>query len=85
MVNEKQGNIVHKNYAKIKSIRVSANRHQQKKQKNLQKDINLLLLQHTKNGVWRSWLARAVWDREVGGSSPLTPTMSELTTASLSF
>jgi hypothetical protein len=26
------------------------------------------------NGVWRSWLARAVWDREVEGSSPFTPT-----------
>ena len=25
-------------------------------------------------GVWRSWLARVVWDDEVGGSSPLTPT-----------
>jgi hypothetical protein len=25
--------------------------------------------------VWRSWLARRVWDAEVGGSSPLTPTM----------
>jgi hypothetical protein len=25
-------------------------------------------------GVWRSWLARRVWDAEVGGSSPLTPT-----------
>lgn len=25
-------------------------------------------------GDWRSWLARAVWDREVGGSSPLSPT-----------
>ena len=28
---------------------------------------------HTDSGVWRSWLARAVWDRKVGGSSPLTP------------
>ena len=26
------------------------------------------------SGDWRSWLARAVWDREVGGSSPLSPT-----------
>ena len=26
-------------------------------------------------GVWRSWLARAVWDREVEGSSPFTPTI----------
>ena len=25
-------------------------------------------------GVWRSWLARSVWDAEVGGSNPLTPT-----------
>lgn len=29
-------------------------------------------------GVWRSWLARAVWDREVEGSSPFTPTMEEV-------
>jgi hypothetical protein len=26
-------------------------------------------------GVWRSWLARSVRDAEVGGSSPLTPTI----------
>lgn len=26
------------------------------------------------NGVWRSWLARLVWDEEVLGSSPSTPT-----------
>jgi hypothetical protein len=26
-------------------------------------------------GDWRSWLARRVWDAEVGGSSPLSPTM----------
>jgi hypothetical protein len=26
-------------------------------------------------GVWRSWLARAVWDRQVEGSSPFTPTI----------
>ena len=26
------------------------------------------------NGVWRSLVARAVWGRKVGGSSPLTPT-----------
>src|SRR3954467_8260204 len=26
------------------------------------------------DGVWRSWLARRVWDAEAGGSSPLTPT-----------
>ena len=25
-------------------------------------------------GVWRSLVARGVWDAEVGGSSPLTPT-----------
>ena len=25
-------------------------------------------------GDWRSWLARAVWDREVAGSSPASPT-----------
>ena len=29
-------------------------------------------------GVWRSWLARVVWDDEVGGSSPLTPTILKL-------
>jgi hypothetical protein len=29
-------------------------------------------------GVWRSWLARVVWDDEVGGSSPLTPTILRL-------
>ncbi len=29
------------------------------------------------DGVWRSWLARAVWDREVEGSSPFTPTTIE--------
>ncbi len=28
-------------------------------------------------GVWRSWLARAVWDREVEGSSPFTPTIEK--------
>ena len=27
-------------------------------------------------GVWRSWLARLVWDQEAGGSSPLTPTIT---------
>ena len=26
-------------------------------------------------GVWRSWLARRVWDAEVEGSSPFTPTI----------
>jgi hypothetical protein len=25
------------------------------------------------SGVWRSGLARMVWDHEVGGSNPLTP------------
>ena len=25
-------------------------------------------------GVWRSWLARLLWEQEAGGSSPLTPT-----------
>ena len=25
-------------------------------------------------GVWRNWLARSVWDAEVAGSSPVTPT-----------
>ena len=29
---------------------------------------------HIQPGDWRSWLARAVWDREVEGSSPLSPT-----------
>jgi hypothetical protein len=29
------------------------------------------------DGDWRSWLARAVWDREVGGSSPLSPTIQD--------
>ena len=28
-------------------------------------------------GVWRSWLARAVWDREVEGSNPFTPTIEK--------
>lgn len=27
-----------------------------------------------KNGVWRSWQARSLGEREAGGSSPLTPT-----------
>ena len=26
--------------------------------------------------MWRSMVARSVWDAEVGGSSPLTPTWS---------
>lgn len=25
-------------------------------------------------GVWRSWIARCVWDAEVAGSNPATPT-----------
>jgi hypothetical protein len=29
-------------------------------------------------GVWRSWLARSVRDAEVGGSSPLTPTIQDI-------
>ena len=41
--------------------------------KNNRSDAILITVLHTV-GVWRSWLARAVWDREVGGSSPLTPT-----------
>ena len=28
-------------------------------------------------GDWRSWLARAVWDREVVGSSPISPTINK--------
>ena len=36
-----------------------------------------LIKQQSHIGVWRSWLARAVWDREVGGSSPLTPTIQD--------
>lgn len=28
-------------------------------------------------GVWRSWLARHVWDVEAAGSSPATPTSLE--------
>src|SRR5699024_3845320 len=31
------------------------------------------------HGVWRSLVARGVWDAEVGGSNPLTPTMQEET------
>ena len=34
----------------------------------------VISLSHSDDGVWRSWLARAVWDREVEGSSPFTPT-----------
>ena len=26
------------------------------------------------NGVWRSWLARLLWEQEAEGSSPFTPT-----------
>ena len=29
-------------------------------------------------GDWRSWLARAVWDREVAGSSPASPTIQRV-------
>ena len=25
-------------------------------------------------GDWRNWLARTVWDREVAGSTPVSPT-----------
>ena len=32
-------------------------------------------------GVWRSWLARLVWDQEVEGSSPFTPTIYKLSFA----
>lgn len=28
-------------------------------------------------GVWRSLAARVVWDHEVGGSNPLTPTIEK--------
>jgi hypothetical protein len=28
-----------------------------------------------KDGVWPSWLRRLVWDQEIGGSNPLTPTI----------
>ena len=34
-----------------------------------------VVVPHYQYGVWRSWLARAVWDREVAGSSPATPTI----------
>ncbi len=27
--------------------------------------------------MWRSWLARGVWDAEVEGSSPFTPTIQK--------
>ena len=27
--------------------------------------------------MWRSWLARVVWDDEVEGSSPFTPTIEK--------
>lgn len=36
--------------------------------------VTLVLTRKHNTGVWRSWLARAVWDREVEGSSPFTPT-----------
>jgi hypothetical protein len=38
----------------------------------------LWLVRRKNIGVWRSWLARAVWDREVEGSSPFTPTRRSL-------
>ena len=28
-------------------------------------------------GDWRSWLARALWEREVAGSSPASPTIKK--------
>ena len=33
--------------------------------------------------MWRSWLARLVWDQEAGGSSPLTPTIQCSTSVEL--
>lgn len=30
------------------------------------------------NGLWRSWLARPVWDRKVVGSSPTSPTIRDM-------
>ncbi len=36
-------------------------------------------------GVWRSWLARALWEREVEGSSPFTPTKKRHFTESKVF
>ena len=35
--------------------------------------------------MWRSWLARAVWDREVEGSSPFTPTTEKALLVSVLF
>ena len=35
----------------------------------------ILKIENFINGVWRSWLARLLWEQEAGGSSPLTPTM----------
>ncbi len=40
----------------------------------LRPDMRYNLSRKTPIGVWRSWLARAVWDREVEGSNPFTPT-----------
>lgn len=37
-------------------------------------DLQLVSKRYLDDGVWRSWLARRVWDAEAGGSSPLTPT-----------
>ena len=41
---------------------------------NLLKQQSYYGLSLSSYGVWRSWLARAVWDREVEGSNPFTPT-----------
>ena len=32
------------------------------------------VVKYTSNGDWRNWLARTVWDREVAGSNPVSPT-----------
>ena len=36
------------------------------------------------SGEWRRWLARALWEREVAGSSPVSPTSGYSTKASIS-
>lgn len=41
------------------------------------KNLSVIIIYITPLGDWRSWLARAVWDREVEGSSPLSPTMKK--------